>query len=60
MGEREYMQVDTESVELMCPQHNIDYRIACEECQKRWELFQKVVASQLLRYEENKNPKEKV
>lgn len=54
------MQVDTESVELMCPQHNIDYRIACEECQKRWELFQKVVASQLLRYEENKNPKEKV
>ena len=44
------MQVDTESVELMCPQHGIDYRIACEECQKRWELFQKLVASQLKQF----------
>lgn len=28
---------------LMCPVHDLDYRIACEHCQEKWGHFSKIL-----------------
>ena len=32
-----------EGKQFMCKKHGLDYRIACEECQEKYEKFSKVI-----------------